>query len=182
MNSAIIEQVTVDGRVNSLQAVRAALDLLKEVTISGYIPFSSPAPSSTEVNVRDQIRRCIQQLDGTISLMDMLPHNREYKPQSGPCGECRYCRRDGRCMVYGCDVYEKSIRACFGPKDDQTSTTMKVYTKNLNEQEAADLLKMIKDAILPERPKKKKPRMIIVLDPDSIQDGTILGEEEVELR
>lgn len=43
--------------------IRQALNTLKGVTESGFIPFSSPSPSSTELTVRKNIEHAISSLE-----------------------------------------------------------------------------------------------------------------------
>lgn len=48
--------------------LRSAYDILSGIAESGYIPFSSQAPSSTEVEIRRNIEKAISCIGKAISL------------------------------------------------------------------------------------------------------------------
>ena len=49
-----------------------AKSLLKEITISGFIPFSSPSPSSTEEKLKGSITNAISEIEYSLYLYDKL--------------------------------------------------------------------------------------------------------------
>ena len=120
MSKIVAKDLMKDADLSAVEAVQVALELLKEVTISGYIPFSSPAPSSTEVRIRDMIRGGIQRLEFTLDLMGELHAIQRQLPERKP-GQCELCRffvgNDSSCSITGCYTYGKSLRKCFDSKD-----------------------------------------------------------------
>ena len=117
MIDKVLSKFLEAGKWDADTSVKLAIYILKEVTISGYIPFTSPAPSSTEKEIRDSIRAAIRNLDITLELMETL-YGKTTQKKSGPCGSCRYFEKLGcRCMVKGLPVYERSVRNCFEKED-----------------------------------------------------------------
>jgi len=94
--------------------VEVALACMKEITVSGYIPFTSPAPSSSEVEVRDTIRCGIRVLENAADLIGSLYGGKQAaKRPVGACSECRFFRvKRSLCMVYGITVYGNERQAC----------------------------------------------------------------------
>lgn len=94
--------------------VEVALACMKEITVSGYIPFTSPAPSSSEAEVRDFIRSDIRLLETTSELIESLYGEKPAAKQpAGACSECRFFRfKRSLCMVYGITVYGNDRQAC----------------------------------------------------------------------
>lgn len=45
-----------------ISKIQQALELLNELTKSGYIPFSSPCPSSTEYQIKTSVLKAIEEL------------------------------------------------------------------------------------------------------------------------
>jgi hypothetical protein len=116
--SIISEMSDNNGRLDAQKAVRLAADILKEITISGYIPFSSPAPSSTEVRIRDSIRADIRSMEGTLSLMFSLGGRHIEDGRLGFCEECRFFNPEtNACMVTGAWTYEKNYHKCCEKKE-----------------------------------------------------------------
>lgn len=46
--------------------IQGAIDILNEVIETGYIPWTSPAPSSTECCVRNNVEKALQHLENAI--------------------------------------------------------------------------------------------------------------------
>lgn len=111
MNSTIKAAISDEaGRIDAVKAVALASHILKEVAASGYIPFASPCPSSSEVEVRDRLRSNIRALDSTLYLMCELYGDH---PLPGAfCKDCVYYHGDGPCQVSGASVFSRSLRLC----------------------------------------------------------------------
>lgn len=54
----------------AVEAAKAAHDLLKKVTESRHIAFTSPAPCTSEVVIRNNIRNAVTHLEIALSMMD----------------------------------------------------------------------------------------------------------------
>ncbi|MBR2093300.1 MAG: hypothetical protein IJ904_04555 [Candidatus Methanomethylophilaceae archaeon] len=67
----IIRDVPSPGEI-----IRGGIASLKTLRTSGYIPFASPAPSSTEVAVKRALNRAVEQLEFAESLHESLYHDR----------------------------------------------------------------------------------------------------------
>ena len=48
------------------EKLRECLDTLREIERSGYWPFASPAPCSTEVQIKKNIERAIENIDSAL--------------------------------------------------------------------------------------------------------------------
>lgn len=58
--------------MNAREKMQAALDLLNEIKESGYWPFSSPAPCSTEVKIKKGINQAIVGIETAIVWHDEM--------------------------------------------------------------------------------------------------------------
>lgn len=58
--------------MNAREKMQAALDLLSEIKESGYWPFSSPAPCSTEVKIKKGINQAIVGIETAIVWHDEM--------------------------------------------------------------------------------------------------------------
>ena len=52
--------------------MQAALDLLNEIKESGYWPFASPAPCSTERKIKENMNAAIERIDNAIFWHDEM--------------------------------------------------------------------------------------------------------------
>ena len=109
---SFVIKTDVVKKIDSAELVEMALDILKEITVMGYIPFESPNPSSSEIKVRDAIRVDIRALEGTLDIMHKLSGDKTAPPQEGICEKCHFYKY-GICAVYGTTVYGRALRACY---------------------------------------------------------------------
>lgn len=58
--------------MNARKNMEEALRLLKEVKDSGYWPFASPAPCSTEVKIKDGIYEAINGVENALFWHDKM--------------------------------------------------------------------------------------------------------------
>ena len=72
MLDEVLQKFIKQDKRDAASSVELAIDVLKEITTSGYIPFTSPAPSSTERKIRDSIRAAICNLGITLEQMKTL--------------------------------------------------------------------------------------------------------------
>ena len=61
-----------DAKRNTNDELRKALSILVGITKSGYIPFASPAPSSTEMKIKKSINNAIESLFDAIELDESM--------------------------------------------------------------------------------------------------------------
>lgn len=54
------------GKYSVEEKLQSCIDTLKEIKDSGYWPFASPAPSSTEVKIKEGIYDAINGLERSI--------------------------------------------------------------------------------------------------------------------
>lgn len=59
--------------------LKEAARLLQGIAASTYIPFTSPAPSSTECAIRDRIRMAAALTEEALLLHRSMPYGRENK-------------------------------------------------------------------------------------------------------
>ena len=73
MNKVILRQVTdINWKIDPDKAVEVAIDLLKAVEVSEYIPFASPYPSSTEKQIKELITSSRAGLEIAQGLMNSM--------------------------------------------------------------------------------------------------------------
>lgn len=48
------------------EKLQLCIDMLQEIKSSGYWPFASPAPCSTEVKIKDGINKAVAGLDSAL--------------------------------------------------------------------------------------------------------------------
>ena len=73
--SVLPEDVSLVFQTREADAIREACSRLVELTESGYRPFTSPAPSSTEVKLRNCLTSAISLLEQAQALHDSLYKN-----------------------------------------------------------------------------------------------------------
>lgn len=73
MNREILRQVTgINWKIDPDKVVEVAIDLLKAVEESEYIPFTSPSPSTTETRIKALISGCRSGLEIVQGLMNSI--------------------------------------------------------------------------------------------------------------
>lgn len=65
-----IKTILKEGRV--VEDLSSIIQQLKQLTQSGWIPFASPAPSSTELKLKTEVLRAIECLERAVILNKSL--------------------------------------------------------------------------------------------------------------
>ena len=71
-----LQAVEMEDRRSVRQKLSDSIQVLKDITQSGYIPFASPAPSSTEGALKRELNTAIERLESTLFLHDSLYHGK----------------------------------------------------------------------------------------------------------
>ena len=71
-----IQAVEMEDDRSVRQKLSDGIQVLKDITQSGYIPFASPAPSSTEGALKRELNTAIKRLESTLYLHDSLYHGK----------------------------------------------------------------------------------------------------------
>lgn len=98
MNKVVLRQVTdINWKIDPDKAVDVAIDVLKAVEVSEYIPFASPCPSSTEKRVKDLISGARSRLEVAKDVMALL--------RTPAADRCNFCTEylNGGCRLFGDD-------------------------------------------------------------------------------
>lgn len=73
VKEAIAKQLREEEEMSStLQDLNQAYEILKGVRESGFIPFASPSPSSTEEKVKNSIMNALNDISYAIHLCEKL--------------------------------------------------------------------------------------------------------------
>lgn len=77
LNNIIKECVkkTLNESFGSVGEIQKAYDMLNNVTKSGFIPFASPAPSSTEKEIKNAVIEAMRLLDKALYLSTKMGYN-----------------------------------------------------------------------------------------------------------
>ncbi len=70
----LMREVEEDRSVG--EKLSECISTLKDITQSGYIPFASPAPSSTERSLKREMNSAIERLESTLYLHNSLYHGK----------------------------------------------------------------------------------------------------------
>ena len=70
----LMREVEEDRSVG--EKLSECISTLKDITQSGYIPFASPAPSSTEGALKREMNSAIERLESTLYLHNSLYHGK----------------------------------------------------------------------------------------------------------
>lgn len=70
----LMREVEEDRSVG--EKLSECISTLKDITQSGYIPFASPAPSSTEGALKRELNSAIERLESTLYLHNSLYHGK----------------------------------------------------------------------------------------------------------
>ena len=80
----VLTEVLPDPQPSVEERLNKAVDLLQSVRGSGYWPYASPAPCSTEVKIKEHIDRAVRSLETAITLHESMFTIHKRDPMKSP--------------------------------------------------------------------------------------------------